>query len=187
MHRYALLFAIVVGLTAPLAQADLIPGDPIDIVGTNNFGTRWGTGVLGGLPHTFGGLNLYSDTVLLSPITVQSFELLPPPPGKKFAGVIEITYESVYLGFFQAEHIDIGPIKDAAGGNLINSVVVLGDLGAFSTVTTDGFSITFDALTSDILTVGGGVVQIQWGQVPAPGTLALLAVAGLMGGRRRRR
>ena len=183
--KHVLAAALAVGLAAPLAQADLIPGvDTIDIVGTNDAGFQWGTGILGGLPHTFGGAgDVYVDELFGSLISVTSSELTPPP-GKKFAGLIEITYDATYLVNVFFEHIDIGPIKDVLGGNFINSV---SSNVPNATVATDGFSITFDASTFDILPGAGGVVQIQWTQVPAPGSLALLGLAGLMGTRRRRR
>ena len=56
--------------------------------------------------------------------------------------------------------------------------------GAY-TISTDGSSIHFSALVSEILQ-GGEFVTIQWNQIPAPGALALLGLAGLASRRRRR-
>lgn len=49
----------------------------------------------------------------------------------------------------------------------------------------DGGNIFWAAGTSEILE-SGEIVVIQWNQIPAPGALALLGIAGLCGARRRR-
>ncbi len=186
MLRYGLVIAAVVGFLAPVARADLIFGDPIDIEGSFAGETVWGSPFEG--PHPFGGETFYVEQLFFTPIVVSSGELLPPP-GKKFAGQIGITYDPVYLvaPLPHREGIDISGIKDPGAKNFINSVEVVGPLADFSTVTTDGFNIHFEAYSLDILDFGGGTVTITWTQIPAPGSLALLGLAGLMGTRRRRR
>ena len=182
MFRNILVIAAVVGLSASVARADLELGDPIDINGFFDGEFAWG--IEG--PHLFGGESLYTDVLFGTDIFVDSFEL-EPPKGKKFAGQINISYSTEYLfGFPHFETVDISGIKEPGGKNFINSVEVLGELGRFSTITTDGFNITFEA---DSLRIGdfGGFVSIYWTQVPAPGALALLGVAGLLRTGRRRR
>lgn len=183
MLRYVLVIAAVVGLLAPVARADLEPGDPIDIFGFFDGEAVWGFEG----PHPFSGESLYTDVLFGTDIFVTSGEL-PHPPGKKFAGIIEIAYSDVYLTEFpHLEMIEISGIKEPGGLNFINSVEVLGPLADFSTVSTDGFNIYFEALSVKIALHGDNVVSIVWTQIPTPGALALLGVAGLLGARRRRR
>ena len=187
MLKHALAATLVVGFLVPVAQADLIPGDPIDIVGTFNGEAVWGTGIFGGETHPFLAETNYIDQFLFTTILVTSFEL-PPPPGKKFAGQIDISYDPVYLDNFHTEGIDITGIKEPGGSNFINSVEAFGASGnPIGLISTDGFNIHFEAFSGDILLNGGGIVSIVWTQVPAPGALALLGLAGLCGTRRRRR
>ena len=115
---------------------------------------------------------------------------MPAPPGKKFAGQIEITYEPIYLlGVPHFEQIDIFGIKEPGQVNVINTVEVVGPLGdaPFTTISTDGFNIHFETSSSDIASFGS-TVSIVWTQsvIPAPSALALLGLAGLCGRRRRR-
>ncbi len=183
MLRYVLVIAAVVGLLATVARADLEPGDPIDIFGFFDGEAAWGFEG----PHPFGGVSLYTDVLFGTDIFVTSHELRPPP-GKKFAGLIEIFYDAVYLiDFPHFEMIEISGIKEPGGKNFINSVEVVGALADFSTISTDGFNIHFEAFSGDIFIYGNSVVSITWTQIPAPGALALLGLAGLMGMRRRRR
>ena len=180
MLRSVFVLAAVVGLLVPVAQADLEFGDPIDIFGIFDGEAAWGG------THPFGGDSLFTDNLFGTDIFVTSVEL-EPPQGKKFAGRIDISYDAVYLSENpHSEMIEISGIKEPGGNNLINSVEVLGDLANFSTVSTDGFNITFEALSVKIAQHGGNTVSIVWTQVPAPGALALLGVAGLLGARRRR-
>ena len=183
MLRYILVIAAAVGLLAPVARADLELGDPIDIHGFFDGEFAWG--IEG--PHLFGGESLYTDVLFGTDIFVDSLEL-EPPKGKKFAGQINISYSTEYLfGFPHFETVDISGIKEPGGKNFINSVKVLGELANFSTVTTDGFNIHFEADSELIGIYGGSVVKIYWTQIPAPGALALLGLAGLLGTRRCRR
>lgn len=181
MLRYVLVIAAVVGLLAPLARADLEFGDPIDIFGLFDGEAAWGGS------HPFGGNSLYTDNLFGTDIFVTSEEL-EAPKGKKFAARIDIMYDPIYLSENpHFERIEISGIKEPGGKNFINSVEVLGDLANFSSVSTDGFNIQFEALSVKIAVYGGNTVSIVWTQVPAPGALALLGVAGLLGARRRRR
>jgi len=101
---------------------------------------------------------------------------------------IEIDYTQYDVGFFTTGTSTVDllgikspdspfPISDArakdAFGNDIGSIVF------------DGGNITWVGVANDIL-AGGERVTIQWNQIPAPGAIALLGLAGLTAGRRRR-
>ena len=185
MLRNILVIAAVVGLSASMARADLEPGDPIDINGFFDGQAVWGSQFEEA--HPFGGFSEYTEFFLGTSIFVLSFEL-EPPKGKKFAGQIDIRYEDMYLtGDPHVEIIEISGIKEPGGENFINTVEVLGKLGGFSSIGTDGFNITIEVESVLIDVFGDNMVSIAWTQVPAPGTLALLGLAGLLGTGRRRR
>ncbi len=184
--KHALVAALALGLAAPLAQADLLPGDPLTIVGGEPGIPHWGN--LFGNFHPFGSATTHQvDGLNVIAVTSDS---LPPPPGKKFAGVITIDYGGASGYMFDFPHlevVDIFGIKDPGGINFINTVET--DLPFPHVITTDGFNIHFEVDSQDIATLPTPHVTITWTQsvIPAPGALALLGLAGLMGTRRRRR
>ena len=184
MLKHALAAALVVGLLAPVAQADLVLGQPLDIEAGEPGIPHWGFEG----PHPFGGNSLYTDNLFGNDIIVTSAEV-QPPPGKKFAGVITIDYggaQDYMFGFPHREVVDIFGIKDPGGKiNFINTVET--DLPFPHVITTDGFNIHFEVDSQDIATLPTPHVTITWTQIPAPGTLALLGLAGFMGTRRRRK
>ncbi len=185
MLRNILVIAAVVGLPASMARADLELGDPIDINGFFDDEAAWGSEFEGA--HPFGEVSFYSDILFGTDIVVMSAGL-PSPPEEMFIGIIGIIYGETYLlEFPHTERIEISGIKEPGGRNFINFVEVAGKLADFSTVTTDGFNITFEAESSAIALYGDNTVVIAWSQIPAPGTLALLGLAGLLGTGRRRR
>lgn len=183
MQRSTLVPALVVGLMTTMAQADLKLGQEIDV---NFFGIN--EDFLWGGPHPFGGFSEYDPDRDGTPtIFVQSFEI-EPPKGKKFAAVMEIVFsllldqEDFLIYVLNSPiSIEIGPIKDPDGPNSINLVT-----SNFGNIFTDGSSIFWNESS------GGEVLNhpplvITWAQIPGPGGLALLGLAGLIGCPRRRR
>ncbi len=189
----ALAASLALGWGASTARAGLAPDDPIIVNGAayNTMGqlaTIWGThATLGhednGLPHLFSGSSLYDDDSFWGGgfnVGVSSSELTPLP-GQGFTAelVIDYTMGFLPLGAGYEHRVEILDITDGAA---IENVEV--NVGV---VNTDGFSISWSAIEGDILDAGG-VVTITWGEpIPAPGALALLGLAGLAVGRRRRR
>ncbi len=189
MQQRALILAVVCGIGggAPLVHADLIAGQEIQI---QFFGTGGNLLVEG--PHPFAGLGNSYDLAgnLGGGITVTSQELIPPP-GKKFSGEITFDFNTMDTGDITAYlsdspiSISILAIKEPAlDGNFINLLAVPPVLG---TVFTDGASIFFEESFAGTILSTGGILQISWNQVPAPGALGLLGLAGLIGTRRRQR
>lgn len=183
MHRHTLVPALVIGLMTTIAQADLKLGQEIDV---NFFGAN--SNPLWGGPHPFGGFSEYDlDNDAIPTIFVQSFEI-EPPKGKKFAAQMEITF-SLFLDIDELAaylantpiSMEIPLIKDPNGQNSINLVT-----SNFGQISTDGSSIFWNEFAP------GEVVNLQflvitWAQIPGPGGLALLGLAGLIGCPRRRR
>ncbi|MCK6484718.1 MAG: PEP-CTERM sorting domain-containing protein [Phycisphaerae bacterium] len=191
----------VVGLlmfASPSARADVDCGDPLAINGSAGpefGGTVWGThapagGTNNGQPHPFCGQSVYEDAFFPGlTINVTSLPILPPPPGKKFAGVISIDFTAFFPGDFTQHIVDIPLIKDPAGANYINQLIVTtrGTDGTTSPVpgaTTDGYSIHVDV--TGVQLGQQSVMDIFWTQIPEPASLSLLALGGLAMLRRRK-
>ncbi len=182
MQRYTLVPALVIGLMATMAHADLKLGQEIDV---NFFGSN-GNFLWGG-PHPFGDFSQYDPNGNgIFTVFVGSFEI-EPPKGKKFAAEMLIDFALgdagdllIYLANTPIS-VEIPLIKDPDGPNLINFVE--SNMGE---IFTDGSSILWRE------TVPGGLVNnpdlvITWAQIPGSGGLALLGLAGLIGCPRRRR
>jgi hypothetical protein len=73
--------------------------------------------------------------------------------------------------------IDIFGLKDDGS--------ILGASGNFGTFTTDGNALHWEASGSAVSTIG--VLSFKVFQAPAPGAIAVLGLAGLAAGARRRR
>lgn len=185
---------------APSARADLFCGDPVTINGQSGpqFGAPlWGTHAppgasQNGQTHPFCGQTTYEDSVTVGAglvIHVTSFPILPPPPGKKFAGVISIDFTPFFPGDFDQHLIDIPLIKDPLGANYINTLIVTtrGTDGTTSPVpdaATDGYSINVSVSGAQL--GQQPVMDIFWSQIPEPASLSLLALGGLAMLRRRK-
>lgn len=194
------LLALVLGATLALsvstAQADLMKNQPIPISGASMGNpalpnTGWGSiAHAPGLPfppgpqHPFGGLTVYDDQVF-GPgfqVTVTS-GAIPIPPGKRFAGFLQVDFTNWVPNDYLFHTFVFGPFKDQPDDNPINTLTLIG-VGVAQADTTNG-TISWMGFQSALM--GNPIVRIEWTQVPAPGSLALLGMAGLVGNRRRRR
>ena len=189
--RRLIAFAVVGIFVAASARADLSIDDPIDVNGFANDIPLWGTHSMmngtsdNGLPHLFGGLSQFENAELPGlglDVLVSSDEIFPPPPGKTFAGFIILDFTFFEPESFLSHHVDILGLKEPDGANFINGVSVVFGPGL---ATTDGFNIFWDGSGEDLMF--NPVVVIEWTQIPAPAGLAVLGLAGMLGGVRRRR
>lgn len=160
-----------------------LPGQGIAVNGEGDgpFATQWGTWAGQGT-HPFGGVTNYPDPGFPAFSVTVSSGAMPIPPGKKFAGFILLDFSAFGPGDFPNHWVDIGPLKQPGGLNVINSVTVIGT----GTATTDGSSIFWHGLGANL--AGNPLVRIEWTQflIPSPGAAALLGMGGLVAIRRRR-
>jgi len=174
-------FALVMGLMSSVATADVEVGDPIGIFGESVTGPWGGTVIQGGgqqvVPDPF-GLSVFVDPIPL-----------PPPPGKRSAGIIMFDFLFTELIFEGPVAFDI-MLKDPKDpdANPINFAEALDQDGDPIGVIewTDSNIFWSESFALEIFRAEG-IFSISWTQVPAPGSLALLGFAGLCGGRRQRR
>ncbi|HRQ76430.1 MAG TPA: hypothetical protein PK098_10980 [Phycisphaerales bacterium] len=176
--------AVLAAGLGTVAHASPIPGQGIvinGVAGPEFGGTFWGSAVQG--DHAFGGTSVYNDPFFPSFFVTVTSGVIPPdqlPQGKKFGGYFEINFTNFAPGDFTNHSIVIGPLKQPGQPNHINFV----GLDGVGNVGTDGYNIVWEGLGAAL--AQSPVVFIYWFQVPAPGALALLGVAGLVGVRRRR-
>ncbi|MBT8485461.1 MAG: hypothetical protein HKO59_09120 [Phycisphaerales bacterium] len=138
--------------------------------------------------HVFGG----ATTILGGGIyTIEVDSALSTRPGFDF----EVRFNVVpfSIGFFGGSdlfHVDITGIKAPGDPQPIDEVAIKSTFGGgavpFNDNGIDGGNIRVTMLVSDVIAAGEDIT-IQWNQIPAPGAIGLLAVAGVVGGRRRRR
>lgn len=113
-----------------------------------------------------------------------------PSDREGFDFELTLDYSAYDIGFFGpagTHQINLFDVYD--DGSIIDVAVKTADGGSIGTISTDGNSITWDTSVGDVLDAIGPnedqLITIQFA-IPAPGALALLGMAGLGAGRRRR-
>lgn len=176
-------------LMAAVATTTDVSADP-GVINVNTFATRpanpsfsnfLGNHTFGGAPTVLGGF--YSQTVTSG---------LSNRPGWEYQ--LNVDYANFGTSYFAGGgwtfviNLVIKPentpspitavtIKDSQGNTYVNPVLLTFTPGSIQV-----------RLTAEAVIGGGDWVSIQWnqGEIPAPGALALLGIAGLAGTRRRR-
>jgi len=158
---------------AGAANAEFFPGQPVAIngaAGPQFGGTSWGTWKDQGL-HNLGGNSQYFDATF-GPI-------LPVFVNSSFINAQTISFEFDFGGFFPGDFdfhaIDILGLKQ--DGSIIEVTASQG------IVQTNGNDVHWDGSGSGLANEPD--LKITVVQIPAPGALALLGVAGLAARRRR--
>jgi hypothetical protein len=144
------------------------------IIGTHQFGTQGQ--VMGAPPYT---------------ITVSSNP--SQRPGWQYELMVNYTaYDPGYFIPFGIDRLtlDLNGIKPDGAPDPIIAINVKHIDGSTYTSGQNSFtgtSIHVDVAIAEVIAPGSNnIIIVQWNQFPAPGGLALLGVAGVLGGRRRR-
>jgi MYXO-CTERM domain-containing protein len=168
--------AIAAALCAAAANAELIPGAPLSVSGTAGpefGGTTWGTSAGQGV-HLLGGSNTYWDATFGNPVllTVGVSSTINNP----YSATFYFNFGDFQPSDFTQLTIDIVGLKSDGS--------IDGVASSQGVAITDGNAVHWSGFGGEVSE--GGILWITVSQVPAPGALALLGVAGLVGGRRRR-
>ena len=183
MLRYVLVIAAVVGLLAPVARAGFIidfESDPVGPIGGETLVKIFGFGTV---TFTGPGLRIRQFGAPFPDTRVLSTAADGGPIMVTFSGATAnfITITNIVNGTYSGE-IDIidGTAFD------INNVVIdfQSNSDTFHTLTGPGIA---SAIYVPHFPGDGFVMDDFTFQIPAPGALGLLGVAGLLGTRRRRR
>lgn len=181
MKNHIALAALLASAAAAAATAEFFPGQPVGIVGTasassnpNIQDTTWGTGQSDGQgSHQLGGQSQYWDSVYGPTLPVFVTSTVNSP----FSVTFIIDFTQFVASDYSHYTIDIYGLKSDA--------TIQGATGNFGTFTTDGNSLHWEGSGADVAAIG--VLGFKVFQAPAPGAIAVLGLAGLAAGARRRR
>ncbi|MBM4111976.1 MAG: hypothetical protein FJ253_01175 [Phycisphaerae bacterium] len=174
-NRSIVLASIVCAALGSTASADWIPGQPIAVIGTTfTLGdpseSFWGTQVSGDF-HPIGGQTSYVDPLYGASFPILVSSTLGSP--QDLSIVIDFSnYVFLEIGWYEVVFPDLKP-----NGGILS---VDATSGAAST---DGVSVTWTGNVQD----GFDDVKIFISQVPTPGAISLLGLAGISARRRRAR
>jgi len=173
MRKFFVAAAVAAIALAGASNAEFFPGAPIAIngaAGPEFGGTTWGTWAGQGL-HNLGGVSNYFDSIF----------------GPAFAvivssDVINPNLLSIVLDFTTFAPGDFS-LHSANFISLKNDGSIVGVSASAGVAFTDGNNIHWEASGAEV--AGAGTIKLLIEQIPSPGALALLGVAGLAARRRR--
>lgn len=173
MKTCTVFAAVAAASIAGFAAADFVEGASVAISGVAGpefGGTFWGTDADQGT-HTLGGVSNYWDPFFPS-----------------FAISVSSSVESPYSVTFQIDFSEFAP-GDYSEHELVISGLksdgsIAGVAGNSNGFSTDGNTIFWSGTGAELASLG--TLSFKVFQVPAPGALALLGLAGLTRARRRR-
>lgn len=193
MNRTQSLAAATAIAVAGVASAGVVAPTEFSV----NSLTTSGTGTIEDFtidPYVFGStdfLDFTSDNGLPDGFFIEVTSGVSDRIGFDFEVIFN--YSEYDIGFFEpngTHSLTLTDLYDDPGIQILDVFAKTASGDSIGSISTDGENIVFDAPVADILAaIGAGEdlpITIQFA-IPAPGAVALLGMAGLAGGRRRRR
>lgn len=168
------LAAVLAAAAVSAANAEFAPGNFVAINGVAGpqFGNpQWGTNAGQGL-HQLGGVSNYFDSVSGPNYAIVVTSTVVNP----YSVIFDINFSAFFPGDFSAVAFEIVGLKQD------NTIVdVAGNSAGFQW---DGNNVVWSGTGAELADLG--TLSFKVFQIPAPGAIALVGLAGLAGGRRRR-